>query len=185
MIKKMIRNIIIAISVTGVFGAGLWHYNLQKPTIIYDLNIEQDTAPILDLFAKEAYWLDAQYDVTQDKYRRMLKYGYVNDNPMYPGRLKFKVLRDQGLFVGFTAYYKTAPTVGKVLFVAVNPDMRGKRYGQVLLETAIKELQKMGATTIELVTRTSNLAAQKLYVRVGFKETYRDDGFVAFDYVPR
>lgn len=169
--------------VTAVTGGSLfWYATHQSSRLIYDLNINHDTQPILDLFASDSYWLDANYDTTQEKYRRMLTYGYVDDNPMYPGKLKFKVLRDHGTFVGFTAYYKINARVGKILFVAVHPQMRGKRYGEVLVKTALEELKKLGATQVELVTRTSNHAAQKLYKRSGFYETFRDADYVAFGY---
>jgi len=182
--KKLFHKVAIGLGLMGMVGAATWHYTWQKPTLIYDLNLEQDTQPILAIFASDSYWLDAGYDETQDKYRRMLKYGYVNDNPMYPNRLKFKVLRDKDLLIGFTAYYKTAPTVGKILFVAVQSNMRGKRYGETLMNTAIKELRKLGAKRIELTTRVSNTSAQKLYTRIGFKETARDDEYVHFAYTP-
>ena|ERR1700722_6394033 len=181
MFHKISRKTVIAIGLAGSIAAtSLWFYAHQKSSLIYDLNIAQDTQPILDIFASDSYWLDANYDTTQDKYRRMLKYGYVNDNPMFPNRLKFKVLRDQGKFVGFTAYYKLTPTKGKILFVAVHPDMRGKRYGQVLMQTALKELKNMGIREVELVTRTSNTAAQKLYLRTGMHETFKDADYVYF-----
>jgi len=180
--KKLFHKIVVALGLMGAIGAGTWFYAWQQPRLIYDVNIDRDMQPILDIFAADSYWLDAGYDETQDKYRRMLKYGYVNDNPMYPNRLKFKILRDKGEFIGFTAYYKTAPTVGKILFVAVRGDRRGKRYGQVLMDTAIAELKKLGANRIELVTRVSNTAAHKLYTRMGFQETGRDDEYVSFAY---
>ncbi len=183
--KKLFRKTALVLGLMGTVGAATWYYTQQQPTLIYEVNLERDTEPILAIFAADSYWLDAGYDETQDKYRRMLKYGYVNDNPMYPNRLKFKVLRDNDELIGFTAYYKTAPTVGKILFVAVRGDKRGKRYGQVLMNTAITELKKMGAKRIELVTRVSNTAAQKLYTRMGFKETARDDQYVSFGYTPR
>ncbi len=183
MFKKISRKLIIAIVLAGSIGsAGVWYYIHQTPTLIYDLNLDQDTQPILDIFTSDSYWLDANYDTTQDKYRRMLRYGYVNDNPMYPGKLKFKVLRDQGIFVGFTAYYKKTPQVGIILFVAVKPNMRGKRYGEILVKTALEELKKLGVREVELVTRVSNHAAQKLYKRCGFHETFRDTEYVGFRY---
>src|SRR5580765_2745142 len=99
MFKKISRKLIIICALAGTIGsAGVWYYTHQTPTLIYDLNIDRDMQPILDVFATDSYWLDANYDASQEKYRRMLKYGYVDDNPMYPGKLKFKVLRDQGEF---------------------------------------------------------------------------------------
>ena len=183
MFKKISRKLVLTIVLVGTIGsAGVWYYFHQTSTLIYDLNLDQDTQPILDIFTSDSYWLDANYDTTQDKYRRMLKYGYVNDNPMFPGKLKFKVLRDQSTFVGFTAYYKKTPVTGIILFVAVKPNMRGKRYGEILVKTALEGLKKLGVQEVELVTRTSNHAAQKLYKRSGFHETFRDAQYVGFGY---
>lgn len=104
---------------------------------------------------------------------------------MYNGTLKVKVIRDQSQLVGFTAYYMKARDVGQLLFIVVDDNFRGKRYGQILLEHGINQLKKMGARKVDLVTRTTNIRAQKLYKRVGFK-LVRDDGagFVYFEYVP-
>jgi ribosomal protein S18 acetylase RimI-like enzyme len=51
-----------------------------------------------------------------------------------------------------------------------------------LMQFALDDMKRLGAKKISLVTRTSNLSAQKLYNRMGFKETYRDEGYVYFDY---
>ena len=51
---------------------------------------------------------------------------------------------------------------------------------------AMDDLAKQGVSQIELVTRTNNDAAKKLYARLGFHETEHDDEFVSFAYqVPR
>ncbi len=39
-----------------------------------------------------------------------------------------------------------------------------------------------GINVIELITRTDNEKAQNLYKRLGFKESWRNDGFVQFVY---
>ena len=101
------------------------------------------------------------------------------------GRLRIKVLREHDAFVGFTAYYMKTSDLGLLLFLAVNPEFRGKGYGDMLTRYALNDLIRVGAKRIRLVTRTCNIPAQKLYKRVGFKETSRDDeGFVYFEYVP-
>ena len=61
-------------------------------------------------------------------------------------------------------------SLGTLLFIDVNPEFRGKeqRYAERLLRYAIDQMKMMGAASVELVTRTDNEPAQRLYKRVGF-----------------
>lgn len=63
------------------------------------------------------------------------------------------------------------PTLGFILFMDVNPEFRGKRYGEILMRHDFAALKRMGATRVELFTRTNNERALKLYKRVGMVET--------------
>ncbi len=60
--------------------------------------------------------------------------------------------------------------------------LRGKGFAQKLMQYAIDDMRRLGAKKITLITRTSNTSAQKLYNRIGFKEIYRDEGYVYFEY---
>ena len=52
--------------------------------------------------------------------------------------------------------------------VAVRPECRGKGYGRALVEHALGHGRAAGALTAFLEVRRSNLAAQRLYVSLGF-----------------
>ena len=61
--------------------------------------------------------------------------------------------------------------------MAVNPEFRGKRYGEILMKHDFEALKRMGATRIEMATRTNNEPALKLYRRMGMVEFSVVDGF--------
>lgn len=184
MISKRLKvGLLVLLSCTliGSFTFYAWHKN-QGPHIENFIET-RDGRPILDLFNKDRYWLTANPDTSLEI---MFKYRSPNQDPLYRGKLQFRVLREVDQFIGFVAYYMETAIIGKVLFVAVDPLFRGKHYGEQLLIYAIKELQQMGAAEIRLVTRTTNYPAQKLYTRVGFVEKARDpEGYVFYSYYPK
>lgn len=52
--------------------------------------------------------------------------------------------------------------------IAVHPDYRGKKYGEIMLLHLLDETIKHGASWITLEVRESNIAAQRLYRKYGF-----------------
>ena len=179
--KRTIKYIalILLLSIAGV-GTTLYYRQSHEVGPIYVFNEDRDTQSILDIFKSDWYWLVASSDYSP---RYMLTYRAPNQNPLDRGKLIIKVLREQEEFIGFTAYYKKSPTVWQLLFVAVKDAMRGKRYGETLVRYALEDMRSKGACRVELVTRTTNLSAQKLYLRMGFKETEREEGYVYFAYM--
>ena len=53
--------------------------------------------------------------------------------------------------------------------VVVDADARGKGVGEALNVFAIAEAQRQGALTVDLTSRPSREAANRLYQRIGFK----------------
>ena len=78
--------------------------------------------------------------------------------------------------------------VGQIIFemsdlyyVAVNPDYRGKGYGQLLVDKFIEDACKNEGDIMSLEVRMSNQAAIRLYEKCGFisvgkRERYYADG---------
>lgn len=97
-----------------------------------------------------------------------------NREPQYFGKMTIKMLYHQGRPVGFVTYYMETTYQGRILFLGIDKNERGKRYGEKLLKYAFAQLKKEGAKTVKIFTRTENLPAQKLYTRLGF---------VPFDYL--
>ena len=54
--------------------------------------------------------------------------------------------------------------------LAVRPELRGRGLGIKLLEAMIAEAQRLGATSLTLEVRASNLAARALYAKAGFAQ---------------
>lgn len=54
--------------------------------------------------------------------------------------------------------------------LAVRPELRGQGLGTHLLEAIVAEARHLGATSLTLEVRRSNIAAQRLYAKAGFFE---------------
>jgi ribosomal protein S18 acetylase RimI-like enzyme len=179
-IRKLLIIASIALAVCGGFGAYYYHTKEQGP--IYDFNIATDMQPVLDIFYKDFDWLTANKDCSP---AFMFKNRTYDNNPMHFGSLRIKVLRENDKVAGFTAYHMEGSQQGRLLFLAVDRDFRGKGYGKILAQYALKDLAKMGAQHFALWTRTDNFPAQKIYKELGFVEVFDDgQGFVFFEYHP-
>jgi len=176
--KSWFKKIILAVAGIAALGAGIYYvYTPRGP--IYEYNEARDTQSILDLFRKNWYWLTASEDYSPEF---MLKYRTPTRSFSDFGKMHIKVLRVNGKFAGFVAYFMETDTLGDLRFIVLKEGMRGKGYAQKLMRYAINDMIKMGAKHIKLVTRTDNLSGQKLYERTGYKEMSRVDGFVNYMY---
>jgi len=54
--------------------------------------------------------------------------------------------------------------------LAVRPELRGRGLGSQMLEAVMVEVQRLGAGSLALEVRRSNVAAQRLYLRAGFHQ---------------
>lgn len=179
-IKKIIFLLSITLATCG--GIGTYVYYTSAPQgPIYDFNAERDTAAIMEIFNQNWYWLLASPESSP---AFMIKHRTYDTNPLHFGALHIKVMRLENKLVGFTAYFMENPQEGRILFLAVAHEFRGRGYGKVLAQRAMKELFAMGATHLALWTRVANLPAQKIYKELGFKELFDENGYVFFTYWP-
>jgi ribosomal-protein-alanine N-acetyltransferase len=74
----------------------------------------------------------------------------------------------QATIVGYIDWWITFHQ-GQINNLAVLPQLRHKKIGQTLLNDAISRLNKANCLTITLEVAMSNIAAIKLYQKVGFK----------------
>ena len=163
--KKIILIISLALATCSGIGTYFYYQNVSQGPI-YDFNPTRDTQGIMDIFNQNWYWLLASEESSP---AFMIKYRTPNTNPLYFGSLHIKVLYQEGRLAGFTAYYMETPQQGRLLFLAVAHEFRGKGYGKVLAEYAMKQMFAMGATHIALWTRVSNLPAQRIYKELSSK----------------
>jgi ribosomal protein S18 acetylase RimI-like enzyme len=143
----------------------------------------RDMQDVVDLFNANRYWLTLDPTCSIEN---ILAFRSVDGTQNGAGELHIKVVRERGNLIGFAAYRMKSSAVGEIIFLAINPVYRGKRYGEKLLADAVQELQERGAQIVELATRINNDAAQKLYIRFGFKQyacNYHY-GIVSFQYAP-
>lgn len=73
----------------------------------------------------------------------------------------------------------------KIMSIAVKKEFRRKGIGKMLLKEAIKKAKENGARRLLLEVRVSNVAAQQLYKKFGFRvvgvlESYYSDGESAY-----
>lgn len=176
-----IKTIIVTISIAVGAGIAHYYYSSSEKGPIYTFQENRDLEDMISLFVKDWYWLSNR-EYARENVEFNLKTNSPNEfEPRYFGKMRIKVLRENGKLIGFVTYYMVNFYEGKVLFLAVNPEYRGKRYGEKLLKYAVDDLFSQGATVVRLVTRTTNYSAQKLYLRFGFQMTNPDDeGFMHF-----
>lgn len=67
--------------------------------------------------------------------------------------------------------------VSRLYSIAVDPDFRGRRIAESLLDAAAHASRQSGATRLRLELRPSNAAAMRLYQRAGFTIFERRPGY--------
>ena len=70
---------------------------------------------------------------------------------------------------GFCAFWLVADQA-HINNLAVRPEQRGRGLGTQLLNEIVNEARHLGAASLTLEVRRSNVAAQRLYARSGFRE---------------
>jgi len=79
------------------------------------------------------------------------------------------IVREPGSqVVGYVIFWKIGEEV-QVNNIAIHPDFRRRGLGEALLRKVISWVKQQGAQYITLEVRQSNLAAQALYFKLGFK----------------
>lgn len=89
---------------------------------------------------------------------------------------EYFVAKMQGKIVGFIGIWYEGKKL-HVINVAVHPDERGKGIGTNLLLFAINLAKELGYEAVYLEARKSNVSAQRLYRKLGFKEKEELKGY--------
>jgi ribosomal protein S18 acetylase RimI-like enzyme len=182
--KRLITIGSIAI-LFGMLGTLTYYYQSYlipvsvQSTGLSDYDPTRDRTDIIKLFETDRYLLTNTPGYSPE---HMLDTRSPNKyNPAWFGKLRLRVLREDGKFIGFTGFYPRNFYLAWLLFVAVDPAMRGKKYGEVLVNDALDQMRKLGYKEVGLDVRVSNERAQKLYKRLGFTEFSNEgDGFIQF-----
>lgn len=170
-IKKIL---IIALAIT--FGIGVYYspeiYSLWPN--IETFNPSRDSYAIADIIQRDVYWFFNEPLKEPFREKHLIPYFFSKN-------YKFYVLRVRNKTVGFIIYKKIDPFTGNISLIGVQKEYRKYHYGEKLLNFAIKDLFNDGCSKIKLYTRTSNIAAQRLYLKTGFKEVSQENGYVFFE----
>jgi len=89
---------------------------------------------------------------------------------------EYFVAKMQGKIVGFIGIWYEGKKL-HIINVAVHPDERGKGIGTNLLLFAINLAKELGYEAVYLEARKSNVSAQRLYRKLGFKEKEELKGY--------
>jgi ribosomal protein S18 acetylase RimI-like enzyme len=82
---------------------------------------------------------------------------------------------DRMVGLGGSFLHEDDPKVAQIVAMWVDPDCRGRRLGEQLLEAATRWATEEGAEKLVLDVTETNLPARRLYERLGFTETGRSD----------
>lgn len=139
---------------------------------------ERDSQYILDMFHKNWYWLIENPEFRGEFY---LEHMSPTRKPEDFGKEIIRMLYVDDKPAGFVTYYKENFYVGKIHFLLIAEEYRGRHFSDMLMRYAIDALKKMNAQVIRLVTRVNNKPARKLYEKFGFKVQTIEHGFVYYE----
>lgn len=179
------------LAIAGALGFFLFQRTAQPVESIVPYDAVRDQAALLRIFDENAYWLDTRLDLPLDQQlftearasflQHLTEDAVIPEADRIPYTLRFMVYRYEGETVGFVAYRFLTSSRGQLLLIAVNEKIRKHGIARKLLRFAIEQMRLHGVQSIELLTRTDNIPAQKLYRSAGFKELQKDTRFVTFE----
>lgn len=166
-----------------IAGIGFWYWYKQSAcdgVVAYDAL--RDRAQVIALFQQNLKWLvqGPQYQSYDIEF--MLDNRASAFDPINKRNLIFNCYCLQGKIIGFIAHFIKSFYRGYILFIVVDQAYRGKGYAEQLLRHAIGQIAAQGCQVVELVTSIDNESAQRLYHKVGFVETSRDNDVIHFEY---
>jgi len=80
----------------------------------------------------------------------------------------------EGRIVAMGALRKTSEELAEIKRMRVHTDFQGRGFGQIILDELETRTLALGYTKLHLDTSVVQIAAQKLYMKNGFKETGRE-----------
>ncbi|RLK63118.1 ribosomal-protein-alanine N-acetyltransferase [Atopobacter sp. AH10] len=127
-----------------------------------------------DICKELALVLEESFDIHQVPYHKEDIEEHLSKEISFDYRLTY--FRQTVAFIG----YQLVEGQADLLFLAVLPDFRRQGLAEYLLKTSLACLKKEGAEEVFLEVRTSNLSAQMLYQKNGFKEIYQRKQYYSF-----
>lgn len=109
-------------------------------------------------FAKSGKW---------DEDLQHIEEVYLRDGEFLVGKINNKT-------VAMGALRKISEEVAEIKRMRVHPDYQGRGFGQQLLTLLEQKAKEIGYKKIILDTTVKQVPAQHLYIKNGYKETFRD-----------
>lgn len=78
---------------------------------------------------------------------------------------------------GFAVFDRTLGTEAEIHVIAVDPELRGKGYAKLLMDSIVASAAKNGVERIMLEVRASNEVAISLYAKYGFEKVGLRPGY--------
>ncbi len=91
---------------------------------------------------------------------------------------RYLCARANGKVIGYAGFWKVCDE-GHITNIAVHPEFRKNKVGSILMERLLDAAVKEGVTAVTLEVRKSNIAAQNLYKKFGFKVAGIRKGYYA------
>ena len=177
-----IKGLLISIGLMGAVGGGYWWYTHKASSVVAiqlspGFEMKTCSTDAEKNFIRQQFkdnWINLITSPDYDVEYFLNERGIYPFQPEYKGKMQIKVLYKDGNMVGFCAYYMKAPIEGTILFINVDKDNRGKRYGEELARYAMQDLHRLGAQYVHFSTGITNFSAQKLYDRLGYQRIASD-----------
>ena len=166
------------ILVTAALG-GSYYYAFYSEGI-YEYSCTKDKSFICSFFKENWYWLIHDYTISYSPEYMLDKKAASQNDPRTIGILRVKTYRVKGKPVGFVTYYPGELYSGRLLFLGVDKEYRGKGIARKLAQYALDDLKRLGVKTIWINTRSDNTAGVKLYKTHGFTEGTTDGAYIDF-----
>lgn len=167
------RKISLSILFIAIGLAGLYVWKQQNSTTHDGIVIYQgsrDRASVLPMFLPD--WNLLMHGATPKEYSiaHLLDTASPTQDFRLAGKLQQIVYREHAKTVGYCSYYMKAPTIGRVLFLIVDPTARRKGYAEKLVRFAVNDLvNRLGAKIVDIMVFSHNARARNLYEKLGFK----------------
>jgi len=139
----------------------------------------------LTLRSVQARDLPAIYEIEKISFKEPYPPSFI-DTLAYRNPEMFVVAEENGRIVGYVVAMLQGESLGRIVSIAVSPNRRRRGVGSALTLRILEVLKRLGAESVRLEVRRSNIAAQRFYEKLGFKKAcviknyYRDEDAYVF-----
>lgn len=121
--------------------------------------------------AVQARDLSAIYELEKMSFRDPYPPSFI-DTLAHLNPETFLVAEENGRIVGYVVAMFQGENLGHIISIAVSPNRRRRGVGSALTLKLLEVLKRLGAESVRLEVRRSNIVAQRFYEKLGFKKAY-------------